>query len=415
MKAAALLVLAVGFAATLLVAPWHDESVTDLPLYSAYADLFLAGHLPYRDVLFEYPPLAAPLIAVSGLAGGADGYRVAFTVVAFVAAAVVMLLCGELAARTGGDRDRALLAASLAPLLCGAMIRTHFDLVPVGLTLAALALVCGGRPRTGLSVLGAAIALKLYPVVVVPVVLAWLAARGQRRAAIDGALAMALVVAVAYAAAAALSVGGTVDSLTYHVDRAVQVESSPAVVLRALDGLGAGGATPNSGHKSDGLDHPAAAVVTGVFVGLMVAAVALLALAAVRAGGTEPPDGRALVIASLAATVAFACFGKVLSPQFLIWVVPLGALAFAWRLSWLTAAVVVSLALTFVEFPAHYRDVVDRVPWVLGVVVARDISLIAVVGLALRALSVRSAQEPARGSARSPWHARRARLRSAPH
>jgi len=413
-RAAALLVLAAGFALTLLVSPWHDESVTDLPLYSAYADLFLDGHLPYRDVLFEYPPLAAPVIAVGGLAGAAPDYRIAFACLIFAFAAAVVLLCGELARRSGGDRNRALMAAALAPVLCGAMIRTHFDLVPVALTLGALALLCADRPRAGLAVLGVAVVVKLYPIVVLPVALAWLLARGQRRAAIDGAVAMALVVAVAYAGAVALSLPGTVDSFTYHLDRAVQVESSPAVVLRALDGLGAGVATPNGGHKSDGLDHPAAGVVTGVFIAAMATALALLAINTARATVRDPSARRPLVIASLAATVAFACFGKVLSPQFLIWVVPLGALAFAWRMPWLTAAVTLALVATFVEFPAHYRDVVDRVPWTLTLVAVRDLALIVAVGLAVRALSVRSAGAPARESARSPLRGRLARLRSAP-
>ena len=57
--------------------PWDDESITDLPLYSSYAQIFLDGHLPYRDVAFEYPPLAGPVLTVSGLAGDLEAYRTA--------------------------------------------------------------------------------------------------------------------------------------------------------------------------------------------------------------------------------------------------------------------------------------------------------------------------------------------------
>src|SRR3954453_343870 len=98
-------------------------------VYSADAAAFLHGQLPYRDVFFEYPPLAAPVIAVPGLAGtGEHVYRLAFAALALAMAAAVVLLCGALAGPTGGDPRRAMLAAALAPLLCGAMIRTHFDL-----------------------------------------------------------------------------------------------------------------------------------------------------------------------------------------------------------------------------------------------------------------------------------------------
>lgn len=412
--AAALALLAAGWAVTFLLGPFNDESVTDLPLYSAYADLFLGGRLPYRDVAFEYPPLAAPVIAVGGLAGDVDSYRVAFAAVTFLFATALVWLCGELARASGGDRTRAMLAAGAAPLLCGAMIRTHFDLVPVVLTVAALALLCAGRPRGGLAVLGVGVAVKLYPLVVLPVAVVWLVSRGQRRAAVEGTAALAVVVLVAYGVALTLSPAGTRGSLAYHAERPVQVESSPAVALRALDALGAGQATPNGSHRSDGLDHPASGWVTALFAALMAGTIALLALAAGQRRGGDPPGPRALVLGGLGATVAFAAFGKVLSPQFLIWVVPLLAMAVAWRTPGLAAASALAIVLTLVEFPGRYDAVVDRAPAALALVAARDATLIVVVGLSLQAIGAKRPAVPAPGSARSWWRGRPRRPRPAP-
>jgi hypothetical protein len=258
------------------------------------------------------------------------------------------------------------------------------------------------------------VAVKLYPLVAAPVALAWLISRGQRRQALEGALCMVAVVAVAYGSALVLSVPGTGDSLTYHLDRPVQVESTPAIVLRALDSLGDGAATPNGSHRSDGLDHPAAGVVTGAFAALMAAAIALLALGASK----RSAGPRALVLGALGATVAFAVFGKVLSPQFLVWIVPLFALAVAWRMPALALASAAAMVLTLVEFPGHYEQVVDRQPGALALVGARDAALIAVVGLVLHGLCgcevVRPGAAPARGSARSWWRGRPRRPRPAP-
>ena len=65
---------------------------------------------------------------------------------------------------------------------------------------------------------------------------------------------------------------------------------------------------------------------------------ALVALLRGRAWRARRPTGpRELVLASLAAVAAFASLGKVLSPQFMIWVLPLAALAFAWRMHALAA------------------------------------------------------------------------------
>ena len=109
---------------------------------------------------------------------------------------------------------------------------------------------------------------------------------------------------------------------------------------------------------------------------------------AARAAPLENAESRrrALVLAALAAVVAFAALGKVLSPQFLIWVLPLGVLAFAWRMHLLAAAVAAASALTLVEFPARYADVVAREPVALWLVAARDALLVVAVALAAREL-----------------------------
>ena len=109
--------------------------------------------------------------------------------------------------------------------------------------------------------------------------------------------------------------------------------------------------------------------------------------AALRAPlAAAPSDARTLILASLAACAGFALLGKVLSPQFVIWVLPLGALAFAWRMHALAAAVALVAVLTQIEFPAHYFDVVAREPLAIGVVLLRNVALAAVIALGMREL-----------------------------
>ncbi|MGH2824747.1 MAG: hypothetical protein ACRDLY_17360, partial [Thermoleophilaceae bacterium] len=89
---------------------------------------------------------------------------------------------------------------------------------------------------------------------------------------------------------------------------------------------------------------------------------------------------------SLAAVAAFAALGKVRSPQSMLWLVPLGALAFAWRLHALAAAVAAAAVLTQLEFPVRYFDLVAREPFPVAVVALRNLVLLGVLVLALRAL-----------------------------
>ncbi|MDQ4048034.1 MAG: glycosyltransferase 87 family protein [Actinomycetota bacterium] len=410
MKRAALTLLAAAFAITLAPGPWGDERVSDLYVYRQYAALFLDGYLPYRDVSFEYPPLAAPVIALPGLAGtGEEAYRLAFAGVALALLSAVVLAVGALAARTGADRRTAMVAAALTPLLAGAMIRTHFDLAPVALTLAALLLLCAARPRAGFVVLGLGVMTKGFPLVVAPVALAWLAGRGERRAALEGAGTLALTIGAIGAACLVLSPSGAAGAVSYHLERPLQVESTAASIVQALDAAGAGEAEAVSSHRSDGLTHPIDDPLTALLGALLAGVVVAAAVACARR-----PQTRALVLGSLAATVAFAALGKVLSPQFLIWALPLAALALAWRMYALAALTLGATCLTLIEFPAHYADVVAREPLATGLVAARNALLLAAVTLSIRCLTAIPAADPAAAAARSPWRARPRRPRPAP-
>lgn len=381
--APAALLLGGGWAATFAGGPWADESVNDLFVYRSYADLFLDGLLPFRDVAFEYPPLGALPLWLAGLAGTeAEPYRVAFALLMLATALVALALCGRLAALTEGSSTRALLAFAALPLLAGAMVRTHFDLVPVALVLGALVAIAAGRVEAGFALAGVGALTKLFPLLVAVMALAWLLGRGDRRAAMRGTAALAATVAVLGGAWVALSPEGAWNAIAYHVERPVQVESVPAAVLYAGDGLGVSDA-PEAvfSHRSDGLSHPAGKELAALAAAVLMALLGWLAVAAWRR-----PGARALVLAALAAIAASATLGKVLSPQFLVWIAPLGALAAAWRMWPLAAAVAAATLLTLAEFPSRYFDVVDGEPVALALVGLRDAAMLAVVALAVRAL-----------------------------
>jgi hypothetical protein len=83
--------------------------------------------------------------------------------------------------------------------------------------------------------------------------------------------------------------------------------------------------------------------------------------------------------------VAFVAFGKVLSPQYLIWTVPLVPLVT--RKVWAPAMVltVAAASLTGLYFPLHYRGIRLVTDWV-WVLLARDIALVALAVVLLAAL-----------------------------
>jgi uncharacterized membrane protein len=401
----ALAVLAAGWAATLWLAPFSSDSVNDLYVYRRFAESVLLGALPYRDVLLEYPPLAAPVILLPALFGtGVEVFRAVFAGWTLLLGASVVLLAGALAERTGGSRRTALFATAAMPLVCGAMVRTHFDLAPVALLLGALLAFCTERPRMGAILLGAGALTKGFPLFAAAPALAWLYARHGRRSALEAGGILAGVVAIGCAFALAASPSGALESLHFQTDRPVQIESTPASVLHLLHAAGASAPTNVSSNRSDGLEHPASPALAAGFFGVMTLALVLFAHAAYAR-----PTTRSLVLAALATAPAFAALGKVLSPQYLIWVVPLAALALAWREWPLGIAATAAILLTQIEFPTRYLDVVAREPGALALVGGRNLVLLGVVLLSLLALN-----RPERGSALSTSPARRRPPRSAP-
>ena len=99
--------------------------------------------------------------------------------------------------------------------------------------------------------------------------------------------------------------------------------------------------------------------------------------------------------------VAFVAFGKVLSPQFLIWLVPLVPLVRGRRGLAATALLLAALVLTQVWFPYRYWDLALRVrPLASWLVLVRDLVLVALLVVARQLTSTRTgSQRVARPSA----------------
>ena len=117
-----------------------------------------------------------------------EGFRDAFEWLMAACGAAMVLLTGVALAGLRATRSRTVLVLALAacfPLLLGSVVLTRFDLWPAVLVAGALAALVHGRDRLGFGVLGAAVAVKLYPAVLVPVAAAYVwrrrgPARGDR-------------------------------------------------------------------------------------------------------------------------------------------------------------------------------------------------------------------------------------------
>ncbi|HEV8459849.1 MAG TPA: glycosyltransferase 87 family protein [Gaiellaceae bacterium] len=314
------------------------------------------GLVPYRDFPVEYPPGALPVFVAP--APFAD-YASAFGWLMAGCGVALVLVVAQL-------RISAAFFVAVSPLLVGSLILTRFDLWPALLATAAMLALLTERHRLGWGFLGAAVAAKLWPLVIVPLAIVWSLRRGRLRAALVGAA----VAALAFVPFAVIAPHGMWSSLRGQASRPLQIESLGASLFTTF-----GHPRIVSSHGSQNVaGHGTVAAIS-----TLVEVAILFALWFAYARGASTSDR--FVRFAVACVCTFIAFGKVLSPQYLIWLVPLVPLIRGMRGVVATALLALALVLTQVWFPQRYWDYVYAFHNA-EVVLVRNLVLIVLLGVA---------------------------------
>ena len=359
---------------------YRHRQIVDTPIYERYGDAMANGQVPYRDFGLEYPPAALPVFVIPSLLtheGNFDGYRSGFEGEMLALGGLAILFVLSMLLRLDASPLRLTLAlglAAAAPLLLGSVVLSRFDLWPAALTAGALAAFLAGRDRLGSGVLGVAFAAKLYPLLLLPLALTWVWRRRGARAAGICAAVFAAAALVCFLPFVALSPHGVWDALTRQTDRPLQIETLGAGVLLVLHQVAGIGLTMRSGHGSQNLAGAGPDALATIQTVLQLAAIAAVWVWFWRG----PADRERLVRGVAAVVCAFVAFGKVLSPQFLIWLVPLVPLVRGRRGLAAGTLLAIALVLTQLWFPYRYWDLVLHFrAFPSWLVLARDLVLVA--------------------------------------
>ena len=375
--AAALLLLSASWVA-LQHGFYRRGQIRDTHVYQRYGDAMVGGEVPYRDFGVEYPPGALPLFALPAIGHPVRADYIARFMGLMVACGMLAIVFCGVALRALGreppEAAAALFFVALSPLALGSVVLSRFDLWPAALCAGALAAVCVGRTRLGFATLGLAVATKVYPAVLVPLFAAYAWRQEGRRRALALVGLLAAVVAAVVLPFLALAPRGVWDSVFGPVTRPLQLESLASAILLAAHHLFGLAVTWRSSHGSQNLEGALPDALAAVQSALQ--ALALVALWVFFA--RSPPDRERLVRASAAAVCIFVALGKVVSPQFLIWLVPLVPLVRGRRGVVAGALLAAALVLTQLWFPYRYWDLVFRFDEAASwLVLARDAVLVA--------------------------------------
>ncbi|MBA3734130.1 MAG: DUF2029 domain-containing protein [Actinobacteria bacterium] len=402
MTAAAFAAIALFVAAwTLLhVGFYKHKQVIDTPVYQRYGNAVADGKVPYRDFSVEYPPGALPMFVLPALAErGSDqqvstGFRRSFETLMWMcgaAALASMAVVLRMLRRSNPNVWGALCFAAVAPLLLGSVILSRFDLWPAAICAVSLAALVSNRLRLGHALLGLGITAKLFPVVFVPLGVAYAWKRAGQREALTCLALVAGVVAAVFLPFVVLSPGGVWHSLSVQLSRPLQIESLGASLLLVGHDVFGFGLAGETSHGSQNLAGTAAGVLAVASTLLQVGVLAWIWSSFARGRG----DGEALVRSTAAALCAFVALGKVLSPQFLIWLIPIVPLVRGRRGLWASGLLAAALVGTQMWFPFRYfRLALDFEAGLSWVLLARDVVLVAITVLLAFTLRRRAAIRP---------------------
>ncbi|TNY35358.1 glycosyltransferase 87 family protein [Thermomonospora catenispora] len=309
--------------------PRREEILGDPAIYAEWAQILASGSFPEGDVRWQYPPLAAPVMLLPRWLGG--DYTTAFALVALAADLAVMWALTR-SRHNGASAGAWLWTVGIVAL--GPMSYVRYDLIVTVAAVAALFAVHRARLFGVLAALGAL--LKAWPVLL-------LAALPRARRSLHAIAAFALTCGAVLSAFALARGTAPWSFLDAQVGRGLECEALAATPFM----LGRTGGHWNGvivyQYGSMELVGPHVARVAEALPYLTVAALLAIACVAWRGSGRSWDVSWGCDVA-FAAVLAAVATSRVLSPQYFLWLLGLGAVCLSHRRTRQRPAVLLILA-----------------------------------------------------------------------
>ncbi|MEV8586335.1 glycosyltransferase 87 family protein [Streptomyces sp. NPDC051180] len=365
-----------------VVIPGPDITFDVSNIYQGWYEVLRTGTYPLDDVTWQYPPAAALAILAPALLPFL-GYASAFFVLAFLCDALVFGLLVYTGRRAGRSAHGAWLWLAGVPLL-GPTAYARYDVMVTAVAVAAL-LAAGRSPRVLGALAGFGAVLKVWPVLV-------LAGTPRGRATFRswttaaGAAAAVLLLCV-------LWMPGALAFLGFQRDRGTEVESLGSMVFHVVRHFGWEGEARMNYGSIEFLGPYVSTVSTAAMV-LTIAAFGWLLVWRLKA---RLFTSSTAADAAFVAVLLFTATSRVLSPQYMLWLVGLAAVCMAFRASRMRRPahlVIWATAVTQFEFPVWFSHVTRSDPLGVAVLFTRNGLLIAAAVIACRILWRQTVTEP---------------------
>ena len=334
-------------------------------LYPKWASELVHGHFPVHDSQWQYPPVAG-LVFLAPRALPFLSYATAFGVLMLLCDAAVAAML-QAASRGPGRGNHGLWLWTLGLPLLLQLPYIRFDVAVTALAVGAVLLLDRSPVGGGtLAALGALI--KAWPV---------LALVGAPRGRVTRrSWTSAVVSAAAVAGAMALAFSHAFGFLGEQSARGLEVESLPGSLLLAARRFGYQG-TVHYRYGSFQVGGPHVHGLATAMLGLTVLGFGWLLWWRLRA---RVWTAATAADAALTAMLVFVTTSRVISPQYLVWLLGLGAVCLAFRDSSqrrVALALLPVTALTTLVYPVLWQPLLDDRAGAVLVLLLRNAALLA--------------------------------------
>ena len=304
----------------------------DVTLYYDYARRTLTGEVPFVDFRVEYPPFAVVFFLLPALFsypfGGFDRdlYACLFHTECFLLEVATLWLCYRLLCKVYPHARPAIFGPrfiwfTLSALGISLYLLQRFDIGAAFLTTLGLYLLYERKPGWAGLVLALGMGAKLYPAIVLPLALLYLwRYKGEKQMALRCLAGFCLGGVVVFLPFLVLNPGGLLAMLKFHTERGLEIETLFATAVVLGHYLGLAPAISINDHNSLGVTSQWSSFLASFSTVLTLAGLLVLIWLAWRA--TSPINHlRAdwLIQATAVGVLWFILANKVLSPQYLVW------------------------------------------------------------------------------------------------
>jgi hypothetical protein len=340
----------------------------------------LHGELPYVTIAAEYPPLTylfyfIPALFFRSLVSYYAAYMVELLLFDLLAVWLIVKISTRLGISTAGSMViHAMLIVAVGPIIVAS-----YDIIPAVMTLVALYFFLEERNNWAWTFAGLGFMTKIFPAVIVPFFVIYLWRRKEYKQIFYGVAILIALVAALSIPWLVLNMKGYSIVLIYELQRGLHSETIYGSILLLGKVLGVGKLGGIYNYGSWNLTSPLADILAQLSFYVTIALLLFGYFQYWRNSREKETTSDAANILKFSAVSIFLLIvsGKVLSMQYLVWLIPL--LPFVrgrWQISVIAAFAVAGIFSQFI-YPYNYQLFENFSPPVIILMLFRNILLVA--------------------------------------